>query len=389
MTVSVGVFPRFTTACGEPSASEGQRVQRPYFPRLGLTTMACVAPDHRHANIGGMDDVDTDIPQSALGPWTDKPTGETSCGAADEGEVVALVERWRRVAEHRHPSSWPHGEAHDVVVAVLGVKRNGPEATLHEAGQRWGSVRRDTETLADRVEMLRQIMVDAWPAEPDSVHRALDAVVASAAIALSRRFEVDSRTDALTGAGNRRAFDDALGAAITSACRQHYSLSLVMVDIDGMKDINDSEGHQAGDDALVKFTHAIAASLRQEDHVYRAGGDEFAIIMPYCAANHPAASMERIQMQGAPAFSWGVSSFPEDGVVASSLIAAADAAMYRRKPWLRRRSSGSAVPTGVALRTHPDDRSGVHAVQRQETASRDFEDTVLTHALVDAAYPSQ
>lgn len=351
--------------------------------------MACVAPDQRHAKIGGMDDVDTYMPQTALGPGTEKPTGETSCGAADEGEVVALVERWRRVAEHRHPSSWPHGEAHDVVVAVLGVKRNGPEAALHEAGQRWGSVHRDTETLADRVEMLRQIMVDAWPEEPDSVHRALDAVVASAAIALSRRLEVDSRTDALTGAGNRRAFDDALEAAIASACRQHYSLSLVIADIDGMKDINDSQGHQAGDDALVKFTHAIGASLRQEDLLYRIGGDEFAIIMPYCAANHPAASMKRIQMQGAPRFSWGVSSFPQDGVVASCLVAAADAAMYCRKPCLSRRSSGSAAPTGLALRTHRDDRSRVQTVQGQETTSRDFEDAILTHALVDAAYRSQ
>jgi len=351
--------------------------------------MTHVALDQRHTKSGGMDDLHTYGVQSALGPWAGKPTDETACGPADEGEVLALVEGWRRLAEHRHPSPWPHAEAHNVVVAVLGVMRNGPEAALHEAGQRWGSVHRDTETLADRVEMLRQILVDAWPEEPEAVHRVLDAVVASAAIALSRRLEVDSRTDALTGAGNRRAFDESLGAAIASASRQHYSLSLVMADIDGMKDINDCEGHQAGDDALVKLAHAIGASLRQEDHVYRIGGDEFAIIMPYCAPNHATASMERIQMQGAPAFSWGVSSFPDDGAVASSLVAAADAAMYRRKPSSSRRSSGSAAPTGVALRTHRDDRSRVHLVQRQETTSRDLEDATLTHALVDAAYRSQ
>jgi hypothetical protein len=94
-------------------------------------------------------------------------------------------------------------------------------------------------------------------------------------------------------------------------------------------------------------------------------------------------------MRGAPAFSWGVSSFPEDGVVASSLVAAADAAMYRRKPRLRRRSSGSVVPTGIASRSHPDDRSPVHTLPPQETASRDFEDAILTHALVEAAFRSQ
>ena len=66
---------------------------------------------------------------------------------------------------------------------------------------------------------------------------------------------------------------------------------------------------------------------------------EFAIIMPYCPASHLTASIERIQMSGAPAFSWGVSSFPEEGVVASSLVAAADVAMCRRKSWLSHRST--------------------------------------------------
>lgn len=304
----------------------------------GFPTMACMALDQRLAWNGGIDDLDSCRIRSALRPWVDKPAGEISCRAADEGEVGALADRWRRVAGHHHLSSWPHNEAHDVVVAVLGVMRNGPEAMLHEAGQRWGSVHRDTETLVDQVEVLRQIMVEAWPDEPDAVHRVLDAVVASSAIALSRRVEVDSRTDALTGTGNRRAFDESLSAAIASAARQHYSLSLVIVDIDGMKYINDSEGHQAGDDALVKFARAIGASLRQEDRVYRIGGDEFAIIMPYCAAGHLTSSMERIQRRGAPAFSWGASSFPKDGAVASSLVAAADLAMYRRKSWLSRRS---------------------------------------------------
>ena len=303
----------------------------------GFPTMACMALDQRLAWTGGIDDLDSYRIRSALRPWADKPAGEISCRAVDEGEVGALADRWRRVAGHHPLSSWPHNEAHDVVVAVLGVMRNGPEAMLHEAGQRWGSVHRDTDTLADQVEVLRQIMVEAWPEEPDVVHRVLDAVVASAAIALSRRLEVDSRTDALTGAGNRRAFDESLSAAIASASRQHYSLSLVIADIDGMKYINDSEGHLAGDDALVQFAHAIGASLRQEDRVYRIGGDEFAIIMPYCAAGHLTASMERIQRRGAPAFSWGASRFPEDGHAASSLVAAADVAMYRRKSWHSRR----------------------------------------------------
>jgi len=208
---------------------------------------------------------------------------------------------------------------------------NGSEVTLHKAGRRWGSAHRDTETLADRVEALRAIMVEEWPNEPDAVHRVLDALVASAAMALSNHLEQDARTDALTGIGNRRAFDESFDAAVASAHRQHYGLSLVIVDIDGMKYINDSQGHLAGDDALVKVAQAIETSIRKGDAVFRIGGDEFAIIMPYCAAGHPATTMERIQSPGAPSFSWGVSSFPQDGLSARSLMSSADAAMYRRK----------------------------------------------------------
>jgi diguanylate cyclase (GGDEF)-like protein len=221
--------------------------------------------------------------------------------------------------------------------------RNGSEVTLHRAGERWGAVHRDTETLADRVDALRAIMVEEWPDQPGAVHRVLDALVAGAAMALSNQLERDSRTDALTGTGNRRAFDEALDAALASAYRQHYGLSLVIVDIDGMKHINDSQGHLAGDDTLVRLAQAIERSVRKGDSVFRIGGDEFAVIMPYCAADHPATTMERIQSAGAPSFSWGVSSFPQHGLSPRSLMSSADAAMYRRKPSVTRHGE-SRIP---------------------------------------------
>lgn len=265
-----------------------------------------------------------------------KPSQRVRSAAADEDEVLALARRWRQGFEDRHWSSWPVREAREVVAAVLSGVRNGPEAVLHDAGQRWGRVQRDTDTLTESVAVLSQILVEGRHEDPDAVHRVLDSVVASAALALSHRLEVDSRTDALTGVGNRRAFDESLTAALAAASRQHHGLSLFIVDIDGMKHINDCEGHEAGDRALVTFAQAVRAALRAEDSIYRLGGDEFAILMPYCSAARPEAFMDRIQRTGAPAFSWGVVTFPEDGADARSLVATADAAMYRHKA----RSSG-------------------------------------------------
>lgn len=295
-----------------------------------------------HSQSGVIFDFEPSRCQSGVDPSADTRTRAMPCAAAGGERVRDLYERWRRLTGVHHSSPWPHPESRDVVDAVLDVLANGPEVRLHDAGRRWGAAHRDTESLAERIDLLRQILVEEWKKDSEDVHRALDGVQASAAMALSRRLEIDSRTDVLTGAGNRRAFDESLAEAIASASRQGYSVALVMIDIDAMKEINDSKGHQAGDDALVALAHGLDTSLRREDHVYRLGGDEFAVIMPYCAAEQVAGFMERIRRGGAPSFSWGVSSYPAQGVGPSALLAAADASMYRRKSRSERRSSQRA-----------------------------------------------
>ncbi len=339
--------PPFGTVRSGPTTTQCQRVQSLCFPAAPSPIIGGMAQDCGHRWNGVTIDFGPSGLRSAADPWSDATTGATSCLATSEDTVGTLCERWRRLDELHHLVPWPTGESHGVAVAVLAAIRNGPEAMLHDAGQRWGEAHRDTETFAERIEVLRQIMVEERHEDSDAVHKALDGVVASAAMALCRRLEIDSRTDVLTGVGNRRAFDESLGAAIASASRQHYSFSLVIVDIDAMKEINDSEGHQAGDDALVRLAHALDTLLRREDHVYRIGGDEFAIIMPYCVVGATTDLMERVRGGGAPSFSWGVSSFPTEGVVPTSLVAAADASMYRRKSRLDRRSSKRAACVGT------------------------------------------
>lgn len=307
-----------------------ERVQRPYCRTLWFPDHHRMAVDQGQAKTRAT---------SSLGnrhmptrwPVTDHDLAVSSSEVHGD-DVFTLAERWQQAAEDRHPAPWPFAEAHDVVAAVLGVGLGASsEEMLHEVGQRWGAIHRDTETLAERVEILRQIVVDEWSGDHDALHGVLDAVVASAAMALSRRLEADARTDALTGVGNRRAFDESLEAALKSAARHHYAVSLVIVDVDGMKQINDCRGHQAGDDTLVKFAHALESSLRRGDHVFRIGGDEFAIVMPYCPRHRCRGLMRRVQTWDVPPFSWGVAAFPEDGAFSDSLLAVADAAMYRRK----------------------------------------------------------
>jgi len=89
-----------------------------------------------------------------------------------------------------------------------------------------------------------------------------------------------SATDALTGLANRRAFQTRLGDEWQRARRYGSPLSLLLVDIDGLKRINDERGHAAGDEVLRAAAHAINVTMRVTDFGARWGGDEFAIVAP-------------------------------------------------------------------------------------------------------------
>lgn len=88
-----------------------------------------------------------------------------------------------------------------------------------------------------------------------------------------------ARVDALTGLGNRRAFDEALDAELARARRAGTSLSLIVADLNGFKEINDEHGHVAGDDCLRHAATALRGAVRRPDWCFRWGGDEFAILL--------------------------------------------------------------------------------------------------------------
>ncbi len=149
-----------------------------------------------------------------------------------------------------------------------------------------------------------------------------------------------SGTDVLTGLANRRRFDTRLENELQRVARHAAPLSLLLVDVDGLKKINDVGGHEAGDAALRAVGDALRATCRRTDLAARVGGDEFAILAPQttAAAAMEVASRLRANLaklppaRRAPTVSVGVADARAAGSTrASDLLATADRALYQAK----------------------------------------------------------
>jgi diguanylate cyclase (GGDEF)-like protein len=155
-------------------------------------------------------------------------------------------------------------------------------------------------------------------------------------------------TDGLTGIANRRAFDMVLERELARAARNGAPVSLVMLDIDNFKELNDNHGHQRGDDVLRAVAAALAKECREYDTAARYGGEEFAMILPNCTAAEAPAAAERLRVAVAEAgspvrvtASGGVATFPMNGRDAASVVTAADEALYESKRAGRNRVTAS------------------------------------------------
>ena len=146
-------------------------------------------------------------------------------------------------------------------------------------------------------------------------------------------------TDALTGVRNRLYFDRRAAEEVSRARRDGTPLSLVLVDVDDLKPLNDTRGHQAGDRALRKLGKALREEVRAHDVVCRVGGDEFVVLMPGAGPQDALRLAGRLRQrrwlpEGAgPALrvSAGTSTLGPLARTAEALFARADASLYRDK----------------------------------------------------------
>jgi len=146
--------------------------------------------------------------------------------------------------------------------------------------------------------------------------------------------------DALTGVANRRSFDLRLELELKRAQRTNQPLSLMLLDLDHFKQVNDVHGHQAGDGVLRAVASALAANVRDElELVARYGGEEFAIVLPGCRAEDALLAAERLRatvaalhdLPVAVTASIGIATWPRNGLDGDAVVSAADGALYEAK----------------------------------------------------------
>jgi diguanylate cyclase (GGDEF)-like protein len=169
----------------------------------------------------------------------------------------------------------------------------------------------------------------------------------AAAIALKNSELVEqlhsaATTDELTGLYNRRALEERLAAEISRSLRHQLHTSVLLIDLDRFKVINDTLGHAAGDRLLIQVGRVLRQQCRALDVVGRLGGDEFLVILPMTKPAEAQVFVARVQAsmrqmeQDLPEFgpctlSMGIAESPRHGTTVSSLLAAADTALYKAK----------------------------------------------------------
>lgn len=173
-------------------------------------------------------------------------------------------------------------------------------------------------------------------------------------VKLQQKLYQQTITDSLTGLYNRRSFDETLKIETERARRYNRPFSVIVMDIDNFKQINDSCGHMVGDEMLIKAKDVFLGNLRKFDTAYRYGGDEFGMALPETSKKEAIDVAERLRSKFAKkcavkykrikiSLSLGVASFPEDGRDDKSLIGAADKRMYHSK------SEGGNIVTAYSV----------------------------------------
>ena len=260
-----------------------------------------------------------------------------------------LLTAWERRCRARSAAEHCSGaDALFLVTALSNALRTSSETPeLGRAARTWGArFSAPVEALA-ALTMLRDALTELSEDSPAGLpvplavlNRVFDQATMEAVDAASGNLRSAARHDPLTGCANRRALDEDLAHSAASARRSNLDLAVAVVDLDGLKQINDTQGHAAGDAALLDLVASLRRALREADTLYRTGGDEFVVVAPFTDAAGARALMRRAERQGGPAFSWGVASLAGAAERTTgdpaALMDAADSDLYHRRRASRR-----------------------------------------------------
>jgi diguanylate cyclase (GGDEF)-like protein len=282
----------------------------------------------------------------------------TECVAADAALLLTPVEggsSWERLVVR------PGGSGGGL--ASESRRLPGPLAGLHAriaSGDSKPDLARGVDSKWDRVESVpaRELVgaaleggatgvLSVW--NPRMVEAALIIDAAAAALAtafrnraLVRGLEAEVITDELTQVYNYRHLMSALDREVKRTTRHGYPLTVLMIDVDHLKDYNERFGHLAGSRVLRSIAAALRTGVRAIDFVAKYGGDEFLIMLPHTTKHEGHAVAERVRLKvaetefprlvaGEMTCSIGVATFPEDGASPELLLAAADRALFGAK----------------------------------------------------------
>lgn len=157
---------------------------------------------------------------------------------------------------------------------------------------------------------------------------------------LNKNLEYLAMTDTLTGTYPRSAGIEIINKEIKHCKRLGTQMSLIFIDVDGLKNVNDTHGHAQGDKFLQIIIENFKQRIRTTDHIVRMGGDEFLIALPQCDLSNASVLIEEVKrslekctiMSVRPTFSYGITLYdPESSITLNELIEEADLLMYQDK----------------------------------------------------------